>query len=277
MAELRPVSENLNLQGDGLDAGPTDNGFTPQNGHATHATPARRADAIGGYGAGEMTIDEDSCRRHKTDIDMTMAALGIRGEILDAEAGDPLDVAVRSEALWLRTTADKTEHMEFEAEHRLDAEVGYGIGAPRGFGVVTPYAGPTIADGAQRTVSRTGLRWNASQRATVGLEATREDQGADARRRPTRSCSERRCGSEAPEEALRSRTSPGSRTTGQRRCEESRTQRAGTLSPAGAGLDDPNDRAHRPSQPDNIPRRSPANECAAIRQGQGQGLRPLTH
>ena len=67
---------------------------------------------------------------------------------------------------------------EFEAEQRLDAEVGYGFRAPQGFGLVTPYAGLALADGASGTL-RTGLRWNASQSATLGLEATRENGGTD--------------------------------------------------------------------------------------------------
>ena len=51
--------------------------------------------------------------------------------------------------------------------------------ATYGLGVVTPYAGVSLSDGASRTL-RTGLRWKASQRATVALEATREDEGAES-------------------------------------------------------------------------------------------------
>ena len=36
-----------------------------------------------------------------------------------------------------------------------------------------------LADGANRTL-RTGLRWNASPSATLGLEATREESGAES-------------------------------------------------------------------------------------------------
>ena len=86
--------------------------------------------------------------------------------------------ASEAEQLWsARDASGLVRNAEFEAEQRLDAEIGYGLGAPHGFGVVTPYAGFTLADGAERTACRTGLRWRASQSATVGLEATREDQG----------------------------------------------------------------------------------------------------
>ena len=65
----------------------------------------------------------------------------------------------------------------FEAKSRLEAELGYGVGAPRGPGLVTPYAGFTLSGGAHRAV-RTGLRWNASPGATMSLEASREAQGS---------------------------------------------------------------------------------------------------
>ena len=46
--------------------------------------------------------------------------------------------------------------------------------------MVTPYAGVTLSDGAQRTLGRGGLRWNASESATMALEAERQEQGQDA-------------------------------------------------------------------------------------------------
>ena len=264
--------------------------------------------AIGGYGAGDMTIAANGGPPMKTDIDMTMVAVGVRGPVLDAGAGDALDMAVRADALWLRATSDRSDDMlgakadvtrlrlmidtsrdftlaggtltpsleagvrrdagdaeegagfelgaglsyqgagisiegkvrtlvahnddayeewgasasvridpgsdgrgmsltitptwgsaasaaeqlwgagaatrlvgseAFEAKTHLDTEIGYGLGAPQGWGVVTPYAGVTLSDGAQRTL-RGGLRWNASQSATMALEAERQDEGEDA-------------------------------------------------------------------------------------------------
>ena len=265
---------------------------------------------IGGYGTGNMTIAEDGGTPIKTKIDMTMAAAGIRGDVLTPAAGDPLDLALRSDALWLRTTSGATPEIakaeadvtrlrlmvdasrsfetaaggtltpsieagvrrdggdaeegtgfevgaglryrgtgitiegavrtlvahdedgyeewgasgairidpgtagrgmsltvaptwgsatseaeqlwgahdpsgltrndDFEAKSRLDSEIGYGIGAPLGMGLLTPYAGLTLSDGAERTL-RTGLRWKASQSATVAVEANREDNGAGER------------------------------------------------------------------------------------------------
>ena len=264
--------------------------------------------AIGGYGSGNMTIEQDGCDSYTTDIDMTMAAAGVRGQVLAAAAGDALDMAVRTDALWLRTTSDKIEGLEgaqadvtrlrlmvdagrsfttaggatltptieagirhdagdaeegvgfevggglayqgrnvtiegnvrslvahddsayrewgasfavrvdpgndgrglslsitpawgsaaseaeqlwstrsaedlvadnaFEADRRIDAELGYGVGGPGGFGTLTPYAGLSFTNGAGR--SRAGLRWNAAESATLGLEAAREERAGDA-------------------------------------------------------------------------------------------------
>ena len=66
---------------------------------------------------------------------------------------------------------------DFEAKGRLEAELGYGVGAPHGPGLVTPYAGLTLSGDAHRAL-RTGVRWNASQSAAVSLEASREGQGS---------------------------------------------------------------------------------------------------
>ena len=268
--------------------------------------------AIGGYGTGDMTIAANGDTPMKTDIDMTMAAVGVRAQVLDAGAGDALDMAVRTDALWLRATSDATTDMmgaeadvtrlrlmidtsrgftlasggtltpsleagirqdggdaetglgfelggglqyqgdgvtiegsvrtlvahnddayeewgasasiridpgsdgrgisltvaptwgtaaseagqlwgtgdagklvgkeEFEAEQRLDTELGYGITGPHGWGVLTPYTGLSLVDGAAERTLRTGLRWKASQSATLGLEATREESGARGER-----------------------------------------------------------------------------------------------
>ena len=262
--------------------------------------------AIAGYGAGEMTIDPDgACVATSTDIDMMMAAVGLRGQILEAAAGDAIDMAVRTDGLWLRTTADGTRKLRpadadvtrlrlmidagrtltvgagtltpsieaglrhdsgdaeegvglevgagiayegpgiaiegkartlvahdedgyeewgasfavrvdpgndgrglslsitptwgnaaseaeqlwstrsaedlvsdntFEADRRIDAELGYAVGGPYGWGTLTPFGGLSLSDGGQRTL-RTGLRWKASERATVALEGTREENG----------------------------------------------------------------------------------------------------
>ena len=66
---------------------------------------------------------------------------------------------------------------EFEAESRLEMDVGYGFGLPGNRGVLTPYAGMTLGDARARTV-RTGARWQLNPDTVLGLEATRQASGA---------------------------------------------------------------------------------------------------
>ena len=263
--------------------------------------------AIMGRGHGELTIDESGGTPIETDLGMTMGAVGARGQLLSASEGRGLDLAIRSDATWVRMKSDAVSNLaaaqahvsrlrlvvegsrtfamadertitprgevgvrhdlgdaetgtgveagagvklvgdgfsiegavralvahedahyrewgasgsiiidpgaagrglslsiaptwgnaasaaarlwsardagglvradDFEAKSRVEAELGYGVGAPHGPGLVTPYAGLTLSDGAPRAL-RTGVRWNASQSATMSLEASREGQGS---------------------------------------------------------------------------------------------------
>ena len=56
---------------------------------------------------------------------------------------------------------------------RLKAEIGYGLAAPFGAGLLTPYAGTTLSDGADRTY-RLGTRLRLTGRWTTGLELNLE-------------------------------------------------------------------------------------------------------
>ena len=83
--------------------------------------------------------------------------------------------ASEAEQLWSAHDASGlARNAEFEAEQHLDGEVGYGFGAPHGFGVVTPYAGFTLANGAERTLPHRSSLEGVTD-ATVGLEASREE------------------------------------------------------------------------------------------------------
>ena len=63
---------------------------------------------------------------------------------------------------------------------RLEAEVGYGVGAPGGHGVLTPYAGLSLLNDAERSY-RIGGRWNVAPAFSMSLEGDRREQtGEDA-------------------------------------------------------------------------------------------------
>ena len=59
---------------------------------------------------------------------------------------------------------------------RIDAEVGYGFGAPRG--LVTPYTGVALSQGGEHW--RAGARWSLGSAVDVSLEATLEESAGEA-------------------------------------------------------------------------------------------------
>ena len=81
--------------------------------------------------------------------------------------------------LWsARDAAGLVRDDDFEAERRLEGEIGYGFGTFGQRGVVTPYAGLSLADGGGRAW-RLGGRWNVTPDVTFGLEGTRRESGND--------------------------------------------------------------------------------------------------
>ena len=56
----------------------------------------------------------------------------------------------------------------------MDAELGYGLSAPRGSGTITPYAGVSLADEAGR-ILRLGTRWAVAPQVTLAVETSRHD------------------------------------------------------------------------------------------------------
>ena len=96
-----------------------------------------------GHGAGEVTLKPDLGGRSLTaDISWTMAAAGVRGDLLPPPAkGSGPALAVTSDALWARTSSDKTHELAASDSDvtrlRLGLEGGYRI-ATEGGGHVTP-------------------------------------------------------------------------------------------------------------------------------------------
>ena len=76
-----------------------------------------------------------------------------------------------TEGLWGPTHAQELGGREFDAEHRLESEVGYGLAGPRRQDVVTPYAGLSLGETGDRTW-RSGNRWQVAPEIALGLEAS---------------------------------------------------------------------------------------------------------
>ena len=81
--------------------------------------------------------------------------------------------------LWsARDAAGLAPGGEFEAESRLEGEVGYGFGVFGGRGVVTPYAGLGLAEAGDRTW-RAGARWSLAPHLAMSLDGTRREPAND--------------------------------------------------------------------------------------------------
>ena len=98
------------------------------------------------------------------------ASGGIR--VNPSQSGRGLTFAIAP--IWgARDARELGQEAEFEATARLAAELGYGMSLPQTRGVVTPYTGLSLGEGAR--TYRAGTRWNLAPGAVLGLEATRQD------------------------------------------------------------------------------------------------------
>ena len=166
-----------------------------------------------GLGTGELTIEESGgTPPSRPDLGMTMGAVGARGRLLSAGEGGGLGLAIRSDAesnaegnlaaaqahvsrLRLIAEGSRTFAManertitprgEVGVRHDvgdaqtgtgLEAELGYGVGAPHGPGLVTPYAGLTLSGGAHRGALEHQRKTAMLSEHLTRTSATRRDQ-----------------------------------------------------------------------------------------------------
>ena len=69
---------------------------------------------------------------------------------------------------------------DFDARRGLEAELGYGLRGLDGTGVLTPYTGASWGDEGDRTILRTGARWQIAPETVLGFEAARARRSATA-------------------------------------------------------------------------------------------------
>ena len=93
-----------------------------------------------GYGEGDVTLKPQTGGSLESDIDWSMATTGLRGDVI-APQGSGLALAITSDALWARTSSDKTHELASSDSDvtrlRLGLEGSYRI-ATEGSGHVTP-------------------------------------------------------------------------------------------------------------------------------------------
>ena len=84
-----------------------------------------------------------------------------------------------TEWLWgLRDVRALAANDDVEPGGRVDAEVGYGLAAFGGRGLMTPYAGLTLSEAGDRTW-RTGARWTLGPTLAMSLDGTRREPAND--------------------------------------------------------------------------------------------------
>ena len=101
---------------------------------------------VAGYGAGSLTLKQEDDAAIETDMDLMMAAVGLRGVAMKApERGGGPELAIKSDAMVVRTTSDAVQGLEAEAEvTRLR------LGLEGSWRVVTGRAGVRAAPGDRR-------------------------------------------------------------------------------------------------------------------------------
>ncbi len=90
-----------------------------------------------GYGTGDVTLKPKVGGSLKSDIDWTMAATGLRGDVIaPLTQGSGPALAITSDALWARTSSDKTHQLASSdsdvTRFRLGLEGSYRIATERG-------------------------------------------------------------------------------------------------------------------------------------------------
>ena len=63
-----------------------------------------------GFGRGDLTLTREN-ETLRTDLDMRMGAVGIRGRVLDGSGASGIGLDLKSDAMWVQTSTDRTEGM----------------------------------------------------------------------------------------------------------------------------------------------------------------------
>ena len=64
-----------------------------------------------GVGSGELTLHQKGQGPMETDLGMRMGALGVKGRVLDGSGPSGIGINVKSDAMWVRTTSERTQGM----------------------------------------------------------------------------------------------------------------------------------------------------------------------
>ena len=70
---------------------------------------------LAGTGSGQLTLDLDGSvpQRYRTDLSMTLAAAGVRGDLLTPDEAGGFALALKADAFWVRTESDRVTASRF--------------------------------------------------------------------------------------------------------------------------------------------------------------------
>ncbi len=67
---------------------------------------------IAGYGAGELTLKPEDGKAMRTGMDLMMGAVGLRGVAVEAPAEGGIELSIKTDAMAVRTSSEKTQGLE---------------------------------------------------------------------------------------------------------------------------------------------------------------------
>ena len=90
---------------------------------------------VAGYGEGTLTVEPEGEAAMETDIDLSMASVGVRGVLLEAPAEGGAELAVKSDAMVVRTTSEavSTDTSNLAAAEADVTRLRFGLEGSRAF------------------------------------------------------------------------------------------------------------------------------------------------
>ena len=116
---------------------------------------------IAGYGTGELTLTPEGQSAMRTDMDLMMGAVGLRGVAVESPVEGGVELAVKTDALAVRTTSDKTQGLKAS-----DADV-----TRLRLGLEGTWRGLTVGTGTLAPTAKIGMRHDGGDAETgFGLD-----------------------------------------------------------------------------------------------------------
>ena len=154
----------------GVDSGRTEASMTGLHPWGRYALGERTSLwGVAGYGAGDLTVTPEAGPAMNTDIDLALAALGVRSTLLASGAAGGPELEAVSDVLGVRTRSEAVEGMAASRAHATRLRAG--LRGSWAFHYGTARGGAGTGAGAVRPSLEVGLRHDGGDAETgLGLE-----------------------------------------------------------------------------------------------------------